>query len=167
MNNTGGKGSVACKKHLDRYHWDVIDTDNECVSWLVNKCNSSNAYRDKLFCKSSIDIRCKPCSTFMNDSIDKSHKCYNELIKMCNDEKHRASKFCLEHSLQNNDADDAADDDHDSLQSNHKESRWMSAVYALFCKCNYLDAVNVAVLRRSVFIVVVLFLSIFVTSYFS
>lgn len=165
MDTNKTSGSVACKKHFDKYYWDVVDTNRECVEWLVNECKQSNEHQDTLFCQSSIDAQCKPCSIYLNQSIDKNHKCYGEMVTLCKDEKHMASTFCLEHSSPNITTTKPETNDGDNVIS-EEESRWVRTFYALFCKCNYLDSVNVSVLRRVGFIAMVVLITIFLTAYF-
>ena len=151
-----------CRELLDKFYWDVVETQPSCVDSLVEKCNESSTLDDRLFCKSSIDLRCKPCVAFLresSESIPPEHRCYNELLEMCRDPKHKSTKFCLGHGTK----DDPPTDASDASDTTDKESWWDK----FFCKCRYFDDVNVVAMRRIRTIILMLLLTTFIIVYFT
>lgn len=144
-----------CRDLIDKYYWDVVETHPSCVDSLVKKCNESSTLDDRLFCKSSIDLRCKPCSAFLRESIPPEHRCYNELLEMCRDPKHKSTEFCVGHGNKEDSTTDASD-------TTDEESWWDK----LFCKCRYFDDVNVVALRRIRSIIMMLLVTTFIIVYF-
>ena len=165
---TGGATDTPaiCDDLMDKYYWDVVETNPTCVDSLVQQCKETSQYDDRLFCKSSIDLQCKPCMAYMHKSIPKHHKCYTELSQLCTNPEHKSTKFCIQHNNSSNrqSQDQSLLDQQDmATNTDAKERIW----HKVFCKCNYIDNVNALVLRRIVWIITTMLVSLMIIVHFN
>lgn len=161
MSHQNNTSPSTCSDLLDKYYWDVVETNPDCIEWLVQQCKESNMHDDRLFCKSSIDLQCKPCMAYLHKSMPKDNQCYTELSTLCTDPIHQSSKFCVEHNDSLNNP--SPNQENPATEINHKTTIWQK----VFCKCNYLDDVNTLVMRRMIWIIIMMLVSLLIVVYFN